>query len=390
MAESPSFPLLSRPLDIRGRIMRNRIVHAPMSVGYADPDGCVTPAMVAHYARRAAGGAGMVITENVAVSDAGRQLPRQGLITDETHLPGLTALAAAIQEHGALAVLQVVHAGRYAGPWEAYESQRRLAPSEVAFELTPGRVVTPDEITVQEIGEVIEQFVRATELAAQAGFDGIEIHGAQGMLISSFQSPRMNRRSDGYGSDRNRLPREVIAAVARAAGDMLVGYHLFCDEMMPGGLSPADAVAFAVEIADLGVDFMIPIPTTFESLRLRRAAEPESDPTAYRPEITAALAGAIATPLFANGGLGIGDSAERALAAGDVEAVALARPLFADPDWPRHKLAGQPTRLCSCSPPVCLQTQMTGAICPAWPAEVRERGHWGMHDIETHPLEAHR
>ena len=261
--------------------MANRIVQAPMSVCYGAENGAVTPKMVEHYQRRAAGGAAMVITENLAVSPLGRQLPLQGLIADESQLPGLTALAEAIKQEGALAVIQISHAGRYAGPWEHYERQRRLAPSAVEFELLPGRLVTPHEITDSEIADAIEAFANATRLARRAGFDGVEIHGAQGMLISSFQSPRMNQRIDAYGIDRHRFAEEVVDAVVDAAGDnMLVGYHLFSDEMMPGGHLPADAVRFVQRLRSDGVHFVIPIPTTFESLRARRIEEPDVDPTA--------------------------------------------------------------------------------------------------------------
>jgi 2,4-dienoyl-CoA reductase (NADPH2) len=373
--------LLARPVTIGGRVMRNRIVQSPMSVSYADGEGFVTAKMTAHYARRAAGGAGMVITENLAVSVTGRQLPRQALVCDERHLPGLTDLAAAIQHEGALAVCQIVHAGRYAGPWEQYERARRLAPSPVPFELTPGRIVTPDEITAEEISRTLQEFAFATELVRRAGFDGVEIHGAQGMLVSSFQSPLMNVRKDGYGRDRNRFAREVVDAVTTAAGDMLVGYHLFTDELMEGGHTSADAVEFAREIEDAGVDFLIPTPATFESLRSSRAVRPDIDPIAHQPQTAAHLAAAVSTPIFANGGLGSADAAQRALATGDVQAVALARALFIDPDWPRLTLAGQPTRRCSCAPPVCLQTQLTGSLCPSWPAEIQEQGYWGMQDL---------
>jgi 2,4-dienoyl-CoA reductase (NADPH2) len=380
--------LLSRPLDLGPRTMANRIVQAPLSVCYAAADGTVTPKLIEHYQRRAAGGAAMVITESVAVSPLGRQLPLQALIAHERQLPGLAALAEAIQLEGALAVIQLVHTGRYAGPWEHYERERRLAPSAVEFELLPGRRVTPHEITAAEIADTIEAFADATRLARRAGFDGVEIHGAQGFLISSFQSPRMNQRADAYGVDRHRFAEEVVEAVVEAAGDdLLVGYHLFSDEMMPEGHLPADAVSFVQRLNADGVHFVIPIPTTFESLRARRIEEPEVDPTAYSPEVAAALAEVTDIPLFGNGGLGDVDVAEAVLAEGDVQAVALGRALFTDPDWPRKALSGDAVRTCACSPPTCLRTQLTGSICHSWPQEIQDQGYWGTADL-LHPTEA--
>lgn len=370
---------LAAPLTLGPRTMRNRIAMAPASVCYANEDGTITEQMVDHYRRRSVGGAGMVITENLAVSTAGRQLPRQALISDESQLPRLTALARGIQEPGALAVVQVVHAGRYAGPWERYRMERRLAASAVPFELLAGRWETPQEMTRAEIEEVVADFARAAGLARRAGFDGIEIHAAQGMLLSSFQSPLLNLRADDYGRDRNRLAREVAAAVVAAAGpDMVVGWHLFSDERMPGGLQPEEAIRHAVEIERTGVHFFTPIPTTFESLRLAKAAAPEVDPTAHDASVVQRLAEALTTAVvFANGGIATGEAAREALRGGHAQAVAVARAMLADPDWAAHVLRDEPVRFCACTPATCLRTQLQGSICGSWPAAVQERGYWG-------------
>jgi 2,4-dienoyl-CoA reductase (NADPH2) len=378
-ATTEVYPHLASPLDVGGRRLRNRFVQAPMSVAYAGLDGTVTPKMVEHYERRAAGGASMVITENLAISDHGRQLPHQALISHERFVDGLFALAAGIKRHGALAVAQIVHAGRYAGPWDEYHTRRRLAPSAVPFELRPGDVVTPHEMTADEIASVIEEFAAATTLARLAGFDGVEIHGAQGFLIASFQSPRMNRRTDAYGTERNLFAREVVEAVICAAGpDMIVGFHLMSDELMPGGWTLDHAEAFAATLKAAGVSFAIPVASTFESLRIvgpQRAL-------GHDAEVTRRLAAAAGIPIFANGGLGAPDDAEAVLATGDAAAIALARPLFSDPDLPAKVLSGHSDerRICPCDPPMCLATQMTGSVCAHWPEAVRARGYWGLDD----------
>jgi 2,4-dienoyl-CoA reductase (NADPH2) len=246
MAATTRYARLFEPLPIGAHTTRNRIVQAPMSVCYADADGFVTRPQIEHYARRAQGGAGMVITENFAVSPSGRQLPRQTMVHSDEHVPGLPALAEEIHRHGSLAVVQIVHSGRYAGPWDVYDQARRLAPSAVPFELTPGRIVTPQEATVSEIEEAIEAFVRAALLLRRAGFDGVEIHGAQGFLLSSFLSPIMNRRTDEWGgslANRARLLRTVVAETAAATGgEFIVGVQLMSDELAPGGLPIADSV----------------------------------------------------------------------------------------------------------------------------------------------------
>ncbi|MCU1682871.1 MAG: 2,4-dienoyl-CoA reductase protein [Amycolatopsis sp.] len=382
MVRTMTFETLFTPLRIGARVAPNRIMLAPMSVCYGDADGYVTPAQLEHYGRRAQGGAGVVVTENFAVSTAGRQMPRQTLVASDTHLPGLSALAAEIKRHGALALVQLVHAGRYAGPWDVYDQARRLAPSAVPFELTPGRVVTPQEITEAEIEESIEAFAHAAWLCEQAGFDGVHVHAAQGFLISEFFSPRMNHRTDRWGGDfanRVRLAWEVVRAVReRTSPDFVLGVHLLVDELMPGGWSVEDAARLAPLLVEAGAQFLFPVPATFEALR----CEPNIglfSRRGYGIDSTRAIKSTVDVPVVANGVLGDPHDAAAVLERGDADAIGLARPLFVDPDWPSKVAADEigAIRTCPCDPPTCLRTQLTGAICDHWPPDAVERGHLG-------------
>jgi 2,4-dienoyl-CoA reductase (NADPH2) len=377
-----AYPNLCAPLQLGPKQLRNHVFQAPMSVCYADEDGYVTAAMVEHYARRSQGGVAMVITENLAVNLAGRQLPKQAMISEERFLPGLTELACEIKRHGAVAVVQIVHSGRYAGPWQEYGARRRLAPSAVPFPLPPDQTVAPQEITREEIAESIEAFATATSLARRAGFDGVEIHGAQGFLISSFQSPRMNLRTDEYGGsfvNRCRFALEVVDAVVAAAGpDMLVGYHVMSDEMMDGGWTVEDAVGFGRELAPRGVHFAMPIATTFESLRAP-ANLGLFNRHMFQHHLAVRLSEELEIPVLANGKLGDPTDAEGVLERGEAVAVGLARPLLADPDWMKKVVENRAQDICTCAcdPPTCLRTQMTGSMCDAWPEAVRDTGHSG-------------
>jgi 2,4-dienoyl-CoA reductase (NADPH2) len=376
------FASLFTPLRLGHRTARNRIVHAPMSVCYGDADGFVTRPQIEHYARRAQGGAGTVITENFAISVAGRQMPLQTLVDDETRLPGLRELADEIHRHGALAMVQLVHAGRYAGPWDVYESRRRLAPSAVPFELTPGRVVTPQEITPEEIEETIAAFGRAAQLCERAGFDGVDVHAAQGFLISGFLSPRTNLRTDRWGGDfdgRTRFALEAVREVVRRTGpDFVVGVHLMSDERVEGGWTLDDSVRLAPLLEEAGADFLFGIPCSFETMRMPDNAG-LMDRHGYAVSDNAALAHATRIPVVAGGGLGDPHAAESVLRQGQASAIALARPLFTDPDWPHKVAAGElgAVRSCPCATARCLRTQLTGAVCESWPAETIERGYYG-------------
>ncbi|MDZ7914859.1 MAG: NADH:flavin oxidoreductase [Rhodococcus sp. (in: high G+C Gram-positive bacteria)] len=375
--DRPVSKLLFETLPVRGRTARNRIVQAPMSVCYADADGFVTEREIAHYRSRAAGGVGIVFTENFAISDEARQLPRQTMVSDPRFLPGLTRLAEAIKAEGALAIMQIVHAGRYAGPWDRYEERRRLAPSAIPFELTPGRQVTPSEITEAEIARAIEEFANAATLAEQAGWDGVEIHGAQGFLISQFLSPRMNRREDRWGGSfegRARFAIEVTRAIRSAVSEQfIVAFHLLSDELAPGGFTTADAAELAHRLEAEGVDLLIPVSATFETLR-----HPANAGLMARPQFQLAQAeqirGRVSIPVVANGNLGGVQAASDILTQNRADAIGLARPLLSDPEWAEKVRSGAADTVitCPCNPPMCITTQLTGVVCASWPTAEKE------------------
>ncbi len=385
MTRTMTFAPLFEPLPLGPATARNRIVHAPMSVCYGDEAGYVTRPQVEHYARRARGGAGTVITENFAVSTSGRQMPKQTVVSSADHLPGLAELAGAIKAAGALAMVQLVHAGRYAGPWDVYHEARRLAPSAVPFELTPGRIVTPQEITHEEIARSIAEFGRAAELCERAGFDGVDVHGAQGFLISEFLSPLINRRTDEWGGsfdNRVRFALEVVREVRRRTSPgFVIGVHLMSDELVDGGWTLRDAVQLAPLLAAEGVHFLFAIPATFETLRLP-ANLGLYGRLMYGVGDAAAVKQAVDVPVVANGTLGDPADAVGVLERGDADAIGLARPLFVDPDWPRKVAEGDlgAVRTCPCDPPTCARTQLTGAICHSWPPAAVARGHLGAQD----------
>jgi 2,4-dienoyl-CoA reductase (NADPH2) len=375
-----SFPKLFSPLTVGRRQMRNRIAHAPMSVCYADEMGLPTRAMVEHYGRRAKGGVGMVITENVAISRAGRQMPKQPMLADASAVGAFAEIAAEIKRHGALAVMQIVHAGRYAGPWSEYEAARRLAPSSVEFSLLPDRKVTPAEITEAEIEESLAAFVAAALRAQEAGFDGIEIHAAQGFLNSSFFSPGMNKRQDRWGGsleNRTRFLLEVARRIKAAVRpDFIIGCQLMSDELKPGGWQLDEAQRLIPLLEAAGVDFILPVVSTFETLK-----SPDNAGLFAKPKfqhVQAAAIKSVATvPVFANGGIRTPEVVEEVLQA-DADAVALARPLFTDPDWVAKVAAGTADVMtCDCTSNTCLRTQLTGSQCECWPEAVQKRGFYG-------------
>ncbi|NCY16666.1 MAG: NADH:flavin oxidoreductase, partial [Actinobacteria bacterium] len=219
--------------------LRNRIVMPAMDQNTCD-DGAITDLTIAHYEARARGGVGLLILETSAVAwPVGATSIHQPALSEDRFIPGLTRLAEAAHAHGARIVVQACHHGKTAGV-DPMQDRAQLVPSVPLPDdpadisaitmpelmkmaaLTGGKRPTQREATAADIAWVIDQFADAAERVQRAGFDGIEIHGAHGYLISTFLSPRFNRRSDAYGGsveNRARLLVEVIGAVRARCGD---------------------------------------------------------------------------------------------------------------------------------------------------------------------------
>ena len=207
-------PPLFSPFRIQHIELRNRLVALPLYLAYPDPDHYVNDLVLDYYDEIAGSGVGMVVVENATVEPRGLCNPRTLLTADENlddrFVPGLTRLASAIKRHGATAVLQIHHAGRYA------KRPDRVAPSAVE---TWG--FTPRVMDEADIEQTTRAFVAGAQRARQAGFDAVELHGGTGYILTQFLSPRTNLRQDGYGGDaerRMRFPSEVVREVRRAVG----------------------------------------------------------------------------------------------------------------------------------------------------------------------------
>src|SRR5574341_197883 len=195
---------------------RNRLVMAPMVVQRGAENGAVTQRTVDHYARRAAGGAGLVIVEASYVAPEGRAFGCQLGIDRDGLVPGHVELVEAVHRCGAKVAVQIHHGGSRAHP--ALTGGVLLAPSPVPAD---GSSVVPRELTPAEIEALAASYARAAERARHAGYDAVEIHGAHGYLIHEFLSPASNRRSDAYGGsleNRLRFAELVIRRVREAVG----------------------------------------------------------------------------------------------------------------------------------------------------------------------------
>ncbi|MFH1981738.1 MAG: NADH:flavin oxidoreductase [Pseudomonadota bacterium] len=361
------YETLFSELRVGGLTLKNRLIMAPTYLGYAGDGGTVSPMLLDHYRLMAKSGVAMVVVENCTVDFEGGSGSRRTIRADtEDNLPGLKKLARAIKDEGALACLQLNHAGRF-----AHAAAEPVAPSAVAaFERTP-RALAEEEIAL-----IVEKFAGAARRAKQAGFDMIELHGGTGYLLAQFLSPHTNQRNDRYGGsleNRQRFALEVAATVKAALGALPVGYRFLADEWLPGGLETAESAVVAKALAEAGIAYLSVMGGTYESFFLPHIVEKSKAP-GYMLDLAEGIKKAVSIPVVAAGRISDGAVAEQALAGGQADLIGLARVLWADPEWPRKVRAGREADIIHCNPDcgdACVQMVMKGrpAFCVQWPPE---------------------
>jgi dimethylglycine catabolism A len=329
--------------------IRNRIVMAPMTTRLADENGFVTESAVDYYMARARGGAGLVTVEMASPTRAGRHRRRELGIYDDCFLPGLKWLATVIQAGGARASIQIGHGGGHTRADICEETP--IAPSAVrhaVFEVTEETVI-PKEMTDEDIQFTVAGFAAAAARAEQAGFACVEIHGAQGYLISQFLNPVENRRTDAYGGtleNRARFGLEVIAAIKKAASIPVI-FQLSADDYFPGGLTCAEGRQVAVMAAEAGADALHITAGHYRSLpSAARMNPPMEYPDATFLSRAADIRQDVTVPVVAAGRLGDPSAAKDAIASGKADFVSLGRPLIADPEWVTKMMRSESPRHC--------------------------------------------
>ena len=239
--------LLFQPLTLRGTTFRNRAWVSSMCQ-YSSTDGFPTDWHLVHLGSFARGGAGLVMTEATAVTPEGRISPQDAGIWNDEQAAAYERIAAFIKAQGAVAGIQLAHAGRKAStqrPWdgsgsvaEADGGWQTVAPSALAF----GHYAAPRALSVEEIQDVVRAFAAAATRSLSAGFEVVEIHAAHGYLIHQFLSPLSNQRDDAYGGDfagRTRLLLEVVEAVrAVVAGRQAAVRTVLGDRLGRGWVDP--------------------------------------------------------------------------------------------------------------------------------------------------------
>jgi dimethylglycine catabolism A len=338
------------PITIGGVRLRNRTLLPSMTTRLADDDGHVTDATIAYYRARAEGGVGLITVEMASPEIAGKHRFRELGISHDRFLPGLRRLVDVLHEAGAAASIQLGHGGSRAR--RAVSGTTPVAPSAVptpVFEIEH-EVAVPEAATPQRLEETIGAYVAAARRAQRAGFDVVELHGAHGYLISQFLSPLENTRDDGYGGsleNRARFGLEILRRIKAEVPGLPVIFRIGVEDFFPGGLTADEGIEVGRWAARDGADA---VSVTAGHYRSLPAAERMIPPMAYPPatflSYAARMKQVVDVPVIGVGRLGDPEVAARAVAEGQLDVVALGRPLIADPRWVLKAQAGEPVRRC--------------------------------------------
>lgn len=319
-----------------GAKLQNHIVMAPVTTQSSFFDGTVSNDEVNFYRMRS--GVGMIIVEVANVDATGKGFEGELSVAEDRFIPGLSKLANAIHSKGSKAVLQIFDAGRKTTK-EILRGKQPHSASAVAPHRDPENV--PVALTEREITAIIKDFGAATRRAIQAGFDGVEIHGANTYLLQQFFSPHSNRRTDKWGGDvyqRMAFPKAVIAEVKRVADqyapqDFIIGYRFSPEELSKPGIRIADTLKLVDTLSDQPIDYL---HSSMGNYR-RTSLIDKNDQETLNGKILKTIAGR--KPLIEVGSIQTPADAENVLSTG-ASLVAMGRELLREPNWVEKVAAG--------------------------------------------------
>ncbi|MCW2678464.1 MAG: NADH:flavin oxidoreductase/NADH oxidase, partial [Modestobacter sp.] len=337
---------LFTPLRLGPVTVANRIVFAAHLTDYAE-DGLPTLRSAAYAAARAAGGAGLVVTEEATAAAGDRPYEKLVAGTDPAVVPAFQRLTDAVHAHGTPVFIQLNHNGGQSS--SMYTRTPVRAPSAVPDPLF-GEV--PCAVTVAEIAELVAGYATTAGHCAAGGFDGVELQCSQSSLVRGFLARGTNRRTDGYGGPlehRVRFLLEVLSAVREAIGPArALGIRLSADDLVPGGITRDEAVETARLVAAAGqVDYLsTSVGVATENLYRNVAAM--GTPPGWTLPAAARLRAATRLPVVGVGGFTAPAQAEAALAAGQCDLVGVVRAQIADPDFAVKARTGRTAEIRSC------------------------------------------
>ncbi|MEX5438720.1 NADH:flavin oxidoreductase/NADH oxidase family protein [Acinetobacter indicus] len=338
-------------LQIRKTTFKNRIIKGAMSEALANTAGQPNQLHLGLYEAWAKGGLGCAITGNVMVDIRAKNEPGVVAIESERDLAKLQQWAQIGKQYGMVQLVQLSHPGRQCPKGLNKET---VAPSAVPF--SPALATTfgtPRELREDEILDIIQRFARAAQICEQAGFEGVQLHGAHGYLISQFLSPLTNRRQDRWGGsidNRMRFLLEIYQAVRAATSDnFIISVKLNSADFQRGGISEEDVIQVFKAIDAAGIDLIEVSGGTYEAPAMAGVkAEKRKASTlareAYFLEFAERIRQEVRCHLMVTGGFRTVQGMNAALASGACDFIGIARPFAVEPDLAHRLLAGQDVR----------------------------------------------
>lgn len=346
---------LDQPLTLPcGATIKNRLCKAAMTEGLADTLGYPTPELNNLYKVWAEGGAGLLITGNVQVDGDHLERPGNMIIDGESNTTLLKAyaeLAKAGTVNDTHLWAQISHAGRQT---QVNVNKHPKSASDVALDLPGGQFGKPKPLTKEEIAELVDRYANAAVVVKEAGFTGVQLHGAHGYLISQFLSPKSNHRDDEYGGSLENRARFLLTIVKetrkRVGAEFPIGVKLNSADFQKGGFRFEDSLQVAQWLEEAGIDLLEISGGTYEQPKLvgiegleeeekQEVAESTAKREAYFADFAIAMQEKVKIPLMVTGGFRTKATMESVLDKG-VEMIGLGRPLCVWPDIPQQVING--------------------------------------------------
>ncbi|KDE99257.1 NADH oxidase [Mycolicibacterium aromaticivorans JS19b1 = JCM 16368] len=379
-----SFPNLLRAGRIGSMAVRNRLVMSPMETMYGTPDGLPSQRTRDYFAARAKGGVGLITVGATGIDHLQPETPGGLHLGTDEAVSAHRALVEAVHEHGAKIQPQIVHAGPD-GLGPEMHGVTSLGPSVIPSYLT-GRPSA--EVTEAQLTGIIDLFKAAVRRAAEAGYDGIELHAAHGyMFLGSFLAPQRNRRTDDYRGDsaggRIRVVLQTLAAIRSEIGDALpITLRISGYERVAGGRPSYETAQMAPQLVAAGVDAFHISGGVIDRL-VTGMVNAAADGDALNVGAAAAVKQVVDVPVIAVGRIHDPTRAEQILADGHADFIAMGRPMLADPEMAAKLHAGQADRVrrcISCENCIDAMEQRFSVDCAVNPRTGKER------ELAVHPV----
>jgi len=333
------YPHLLAPLRVGHITLANRMAMGAMHTRLETLDR-PNERLAAYYGARAEGEIGLILTGGYAPVPEGVIEQGAPILDDASQLDEHRAIVRSVHAHGSRIVMQILHAGRYA------KVPACVAPSPLKARIN---AFAPHPLTTQQVWQTIDAYAKTSDLARQAGYDGVEVMGSEGYLINEFTSAVTNRRDDEFGGSferRVRFPLEIVRAIRERVGsEFAIVYRISSIDLIEGGMNADEIAAFARMVESAGADLIN------TGIGWHESAVPTIAAVVPRAAWRAAVANvrrAVSIPVMASNRINTPEVAEELIASGVADLVSMARPLLADPDFARKVRLGAADEINTC------------------------------------------